>query len=144
MAADAKRRDPVSQEGEVQTDRRNFMKGAARAGLLGAAGAVSALGQPAQAAQQSTTADYRALWPRLGLGNWGWDLADAPPGGRVIHATVDKVHAFQGASRYTTSGEYINDSVEMDVITYKRGRWGVAGLFGYMTTHDRANDTAPL
>ncbi|MGD1211812.1 MAG: hypothetical protein ABR973_10715 [Candidatus Acidiferrales bacterium] len=83
---------------------------------------------------------YRALWPRLGLGNWGWDLADAAPGGRVIHATLEKVHAFQGASRYTTCGEYINDSVEMDVITYKKGRWGVAGLFGYMTTHDRAND----
>jgi hypothetical protein len=85
-------------------------------------------------------AAYRDLWPHLGLGNWGWDLADAPPGGRVIHATVDKVHAFQGASRYTTCGEYINDSVEMDVITYKKARWGVAGLFGYMTTHDRAND----
>ncbi len=83
---------------------------------------------------------YRALWPHLGLGNWGWDLADAAPGGRVIHASIDKVHAFQGASRYTTCGEYINDSVEMDVITYKKGRWGVAGLFGYMTTHDRAND----
>ena len=47
---------------------------------------------------------------------------------------------FQGASRYTTFGEYINDSVEMDVITYKKGRWGVAGLFGNMTTHDRSND----
>lgn len=83
---------------------------------------------------------YRALWPQLGLGNWGWDLADGPPGGRIIHASVEKVHAFQGASRYTTCGEYINDSVEMDVITYKKGRWGMAGLFGYMTTHDRAND----
>jgi hypothetical protein len=85
-------------------------------------------------------AAYRALWPQLGLGNWGWDLADGAPGGRIIHASVEKVHAFQGASRYTTCGEYINDSVEMDVITYKKGRWGVAGLFGYMTTHDRAND----
>ncbi|MDR3721604.1 MAG: hypothetical protein P4L00_08390, partial [Candidatus Acidoferrales bacterium] len=73
-------------------------------------------------------------------GNWGWDLADGSPGGRIIHASVEKVHAFQGASRYTTCGEYINDSVEMDVITHKKGRWGVAGLFGYMTTHDRAND----
>jgi hypothetical protein len=85
-------------------------------------------------------AAYRAVWPQLGLGNWGSDFADAPPGGRVIHATVDKVHAFQGASRYTACGEYINDSVEMDVVTYTKGRWGVAGLFGYMTTHDRAND----
>lgn len=85
-------------------------------------------------------AAYRALWPQLGLGNWGWDLADGPPGGRIIHASVEKVHAFQGASRYTTCGEYINDSVEMDVITYKKGRWGLTGLFGYMTTHDRTND----
>ncbi|HXX19702.1 MAG TPA: twin-arginine translocation signal domain-containing protein [Candidatus Acidoferrum sp.] len=85
-------------------------------------------------------AAYRALWPKLGLGNWGWDLADGPPGGRIIHASFEKVHAFQGASRYTTCGEYINDSVEMDVITYRKGRWGIAGLFGYMTTHDRAND----
>ena len=85
-------------------------------------------------------AAYRAVFPPLGLGNWGWDLADGAPGGRVLHADVEKVHAFQGASRYTTSGEYINDSVELDVITYKKGRWGLAGLFGYMTTHDRAND----
>jgi len=85
-------------------------------------------------------AAYRALFAPLGLGNWGWDLADATPGGRVLHASIEKVHALQGASRYTTSGDYINDSVELDVITYKKGRWGIAGLFGYMTTHDRAND----
>ena len=42
--------------------------------------------------------------------------------------------------RYSTCGEYINDSVELDVITYRKARWGLAGLFGYMTTHDRAND----
>ena len=51
-----------------------------------------------------------------------------------------KVQALQGASRYSTCGEYINDSVELDVITYKKARWGLAGLFGYMTIHDRAND----
>jgi hypothetical protein len=85
-------------------------------------------------------AKYHALFTPLGLGNWGWDLADAPPGGRIIHASLEKVHALQGASRYTTGGEYINDSVELDVVTYKKGRWGLAGLFGYMTTHDRAND----
>ncbi|MGA9885822.1 MAG: twin-arginine translocation signal domain-containing protein [Candidatus Acidiferrales bacterium] len=85
-------------------------------------------------------AEYRALFAQLGMGNWGWDFADAPPGGRILHAGLEKVHALQGASRYTTSGEYINDSVELDVVTYKKGRWGLAGLFGYMTTHDRAND----
>lgn len=85
-------------------------------------------------------AQYRALFARLGMGNWGWDFADAAPGGRILHADLEKVHALQGASRYSTSGEYINDSVELDVVTYKNGRWGLAGLFGYMTTHDRAND----
>jgi len=85
-------------------------------------------------------AAYRSLWPQLGLGNFGWDMAGAAPGGRILHADLEKVHALQGASRYTTSGEYINDSVELDVITYRKGRWGIAGLFGYMTTHDRAND----
>lgn len=83
---------------------------------------------------------YHALFTPLGLGKWGWDLADAAPGGRILHADLEKVHALQGASRYSTSGEYINDSVELDVVTYKKGRWGIAGLFGYMTTHDRAND----
>lgn len=85
-------------------------------------------------------AGYRAIFAQIGLGNWGWDFAGARPGGRVLHASLEKVHALQGASRYTTCGEYINDSVELDVITYKKGRWGIAGLFGYMTTHDRAND----
>ena len=83
---------------------------------------------------------YHALFTPLGLGKWGWDMADAAPGGRILHADLEKVHALQGASRYSTSGEYINDSVELDVVTYKKGRWGIAGLFGYMTTHDRAND----
>lgn len=83
---------------------------------------------------------YHALFTPLGLGKWGWDTADAAPGGRILHADYEKVHALQGASRYTTSGAYINDSVELDVVTYKKGRWGIAGLFGYMTTHDRAND----
>lgn len=83
---------------------------------------------------------YHALFTPLGLGKWGWDTADAAPGGRILHADFEKVHALQGASRYTTSGAYINDSVELDVVTYKKGRWGIAGLFGYMTTHDRAND----
>lgn len=85
-------------------------------------------------------AKYHAMFTPLGLGRWGWDMADAAPGGRILHADLEKVHALQGASRYTTSGEYINDSVELDVVTYKNGRWGIAGLFGYMTTHDRAND----
>ena len=57
MSADAKWRDAIAQEGEVQTDRRNFMKSAAAAGLLGAAGAVSTLGQSAQEARQAVTAE---------------------------------------------------------------------------------------
>jgi hypothetical protein len=89
---------------------------------------------------QTDFAKYHAMFTPLGLGKWGWDMADAAPGGRILHADLEKVHALQGASRYSTSGEYINDSVELDVVTYRHGRWGLAGLFGYMTTHDRAND----
>jgi len=63
MAADENGRNAVAQSGEVQTDRRNFMKSAAAAGLLGAAGAVSALGQSAQAAQQAETAEPNLMPP---------------------------------------------------------------------------------
>jgi len=40
---DAKRQETIGQEGEVHTDRREFMKSAAAAGLLGAAGAEARL-----------------------------------------------------------------------------------------------------
>jgi len=47
---------------------------------------------------------------------------------------------FQGATRFTTSGAFINDSLEVDVITCRKGRWGIAGIFGYGTRQDRSND----
>ncbi len=66
MAADANEKDALAQEGEVQTDRRNFIRSAAAAGLLGAAGVVPALGQPTQAAQQAQAAEPN-LKPPAGL-----------------------------------------------------------------------------
>ncbi|HEY6442762.1 MAG TPA: twin-arginine translocation signal domain-containing protein, partial [Candidatus Acidoferrales bacterium] len=66
MAADANKRDALAHEGEIQTDRRNFMRSAAAAGLLGAAGVVPELGQPTQAAQQAETAEPN-LKPPAGL-----------------------------------------------------------------------------
>ena len=70
MAADSNERDAVAQDGEIQTDRRSFMKSAAAASLLGPAGAVTALGEstqaPArQAAQQSQTAETNLPPPGL-------------------------------------------------------------------------------
>jgi hypothetical protein len=82
---------------------------------------------------------YRAVWPKTGVGNWGWVIGGASPA-RVIHAGVDKAHVFQGATRFTTTGAFINDSLEVDVITYRKGRWGIAGIFGYSTRQDRSND----
>lgn len=94
------------------------------------------------AAQRIDFEAYRAIWPKTGLGNWGWVVGGATPS-RVIHATIDKAHVFQGASRFNTSGEFINDSLEVDVVTYRKRRWGIAGIFGYMTRHDRTNDVLP-
>jgi hypothetical protein len=83
--------------------------------------------------------DYRALWAKTGLGNFGWVVGGAPPA-RVIHASVDKAHVLQGATRFTCSGEFINNSIEVDVVTYRQGRWGLAGIWGYITERDRTND----
>lgn len=83
--------------------------------------------------------DYRALWSKTGLGNFGWVVGGAPPA-RIIHVSVDKAHVLQGATRFTTSGEFINNSIEVDVVTYRRGRWGLAGIWGYITERDRTND----
>lgn len=84
-------------------------------------------------------AEARALWAKTGVGNFGWVAGGAPPA-RVLHATVDKAHVLQGATRFTTSGEFINNSIELDVVTYRRGRWGLAGIWGYITERDRTND----
>jgi hypothetical protein len=84
---------------------------------------------------------YRAVWPKTGVGNWGWVIGGASPA-RVLHATVDKAHVFQGAARFTTAGAFINDSLEVDIVTYRKGRWGIAGIFGYGTRQDRSNDMA--
>lgn len=83
--------------------------------------------------------EYREFWNKTGLGNFGWVIGGAAPS-RVIHASVDKVHILQGATRFTTSGEFINNSIEMDIITYWKGRWGMAGIWGYITERDRTND----
>ncbi|MGH9562901.1 MAG: twin-arginine translocation signal domain-containing protein, partial [Terracidiphilus sp.] len=68
MSADANAKDPLANAGEVQPARRDFMKTAAAAGLLGAAGMVSAIGQPApaQAAQQPQSAEPN-LQPPAGM-----------------------------------------------------------------------------
>src|SRR5579859_7895729 len=66
MAADANEKGAFPQGGEIQTDRRNFIRSAAAAGLLGAAGVVPALGQPTQVAQQAQTAEPN-LKPPAGL-----------------------------------------------------------------------------
>lgn len=84
-------------------------------------------------------ADYRALFPRSGVGNWGW-VYGVLPETRVLHATFDKAHMFSGAIRFTASGEEASYNSDLSVITYKKGHWGRAGTLAYTTPHDRSND----
>jgi len=77
---------------------------------------------------------------RAGVGNWGFPIGILPDT-RVLHAGVDKAHMYSGVTRYNVAGEEISNSVEVSIITYKKGRWGWAGGLAYTTNHDRANDT---
>lgn len=81
----------------------------------------------------------RDKWKALGLGNWGWDWGAGPPA-RMIHQTANKVHMYQGATRFTAGGEFISNSEEIDVVTLVHGRWGLAGILGYIMNHDRSRD----
>lgn len=82
---------------------------------------------------------YRALFPKLGVGEWGF-VYGVLPDTRIIHSSVDKAHMLSGAIRFTTSGEECNYNRQLGVVTFTKGRWGMAGSFTYVCPHDRAND----
>jgi hypothetical protein len=82
---------------------------------------------------------YRALFPKLGVGNWGF-VYGVLPETRILHSTVDKAHMLSGAIRFTTSGEECNFNRHLGVVTFTKGHWGMAGSFTYVCPHDRAND----
>jgi hypothetical protein len=85
----------------------------------------------------------REMYAQIGHGiQWGFASGNPPPS-RVVHATVDKAHMYSGITRFTPSGEEINTTMELDVVTYKKGHWGIVGsplTFAYVVTHDRVND----
>jgi hypothetical protein len=83
--------------------------------------------------------EYRKMFKKSGVGDWGFTYGILPTT-RVVHATVNKAHMFSGVTRYTTAGEEISRDGEISIITYKKGRWGLAGGLSYVTAHDRAND----
>jgi hypothetical protein len=87
----------------------------------------------------SDYAGYRALFPKAGVGNWGW-VYGVLPETRVLHATFDKAHMFSGAIRFNTAGEECSYNADLSVITYHKGHWGRAGTLAYTTPHDRSND----
>jgi hypothetical protein len=97
--------------------------------------------------QHSTNPDFsksaREMYAKIGRGiKWGY-VSGTPHPSRVVHATVDKVHMYTGVTRFTPAGEEINTTMELDVVTYKDGHWGIVGsplTFAYVTTHDRVND----
>lgn len=88
----------------------------------------------------SDYAGYRALFPKAGVGSWGW-VYGVLPETRVLHATFDKAHMFSGAIRFNTAGEECSYNSDLSVITYKKGHWGRVGTLAYTTPHDRSNDT---
>jgi len=81
----------------------------------------------------------RNRWKALGLGNWGFDWGGGRPA-RLIHQSVNKVHMYQGTTRFTAGGEYVSNTEEIDVVTLVKDRWGWAGILGYILNHDRSND----
>jgi hypothetical protein len=84
-------------------------------------------------------ADYRALFPMSGVGNWGW-VYGVQPATRILHATVDKSHMLSGARRFTAAGEECSWNQDLTVMTYIKGQWGATGHLAYTTPHDRSND----
>lgn len=72
---------------------------------------------------------YRAMFKRTGIGEVGLVFGILPYS-RVIHAGVDKAHVFTG----------INSEAEIDVVTWKKGRWGVASTGARVMMQDRVND----
>lgn len=81
----------------------------------------------------------RDRWKALGMGNWGFDWGGGAPA-RVIHQGPNKVHMYQGTTRFTAGGEYVSNTEEVDVVTFVKDRWGIAGILGYIINHDRSND----
>jgi hypothetical protein len=83
---------------------------------------------------------YRAMFPKSGVGNWGFTYGILP-NTRVVHATVNKAHLFSGAARYNVFGEEGSTAAELSIATYKKGRWGwLPGTFSHVTIHDRSNN----
>jgi len=60
--------------------------------------------------------------------------------GRVLHHNNTKVHLVSGVERWNTSGEELNTTQQVQVVTYKGGVWARDLDFGYFDTHSRLND----
>ena len=84
-------------------------------------------------------ADYRALFPASGVGNWGW-VYGVQPATRILHVTFNKAHMYSGARRFTVAGEECSWNQDLTVVTYVKGRWSACGHLAYTTPHDRSND----
>lgn len=85
---------------------------------------------------------FHELFKMTGVGNLGFVFAN--PYTRVIHHTTDKVHLWTGAARFTVAGEYVSMNTDLQIITYRKARWGNQGAIAYSQIHDRANDAANL
>lgn len=102
------------------------------------------LNNPADVAKyKDDWAWYRAMFRKAGLGEIGL-IFGILPYTRVIHAGVDKAHVFTGITRYTCAGEAFNSQAEVDIVTWRKGRWGCASTGARIMMQDRVNDRANI
>ena len=85
---------------------------------------------------------YRALFPKTGVGNWGFVYGMIPES-RVIHSTFNKAHMFSGAMRFTAAGDECSYNTDLSVVTFSKLRWGRVATLAYTTPHDRSSDVMP-
>jgi len=93
---------------------------------------------PEDVAKMDANFPQFAEWAGGGVGQW--DYTVNLPEARVLHATVDKAHSFGGYVRYTADHRPTSETHGLQIMTYKRGRWGSAGGMGVMMYHDYTND----
>lgn len=59
---------------------------------------------------------------------------------RILHHTANKVHLVSGVERWNTNGEELSTTMQVLVVTYKKGIWAIDTSLGYITTHARINN----
>lgn len=103
-------------------------------------------GPPANPPQQRPRDPNRTRWD--GVQDGFEEISKGERGGsttkmrdaRVLHHNSNKVHVIIGVERWNTSGEELSVTQQVEIVSYKHGRWARDMDFGYFNTHARIND----